>query len=379
MLSNEFNQWFDNTFKDKLSKSSYRLYLHYSKCFCEYAGTDFLEYSPENSTNYYAYLMEMLDSGKYKPKTVYNILNILSNIAQALELSLGVPDNFSSLERPEVEYPELTLENVPSTEDVDRLLDAARTYSCYPDFFYAAFYLICTYALSVSEILHLNSENVYVDYGHICIVRKEHKHKGYNLPTVIMLDNAAEQIIEPFYCRMKELSKSTKTPVLLFSKPDQTPYTINMISYHYGVMKSGSLFENDYTLRDFRTGALVRIARIGGRDSLLEVAALRSFWAERYVEGSSMVSETGLGLESVNAYNNFVILPKNNLSECFRQLYVAASNESEDGTPLHITLDIKADSVSGTVLQVEYSDNGTMNVKKLLCQKHIDSNKKGDT
>lgn len=319
-LSDEFFAWMEEHYSKKLAKKSYNLYLHYASNFSNFIQKDFFEYTKEDADNYCSLLHTSLQDNVLKPKSVYNEIGILSVIARELETSLDIPDNFSSQERPSFEYNPLSKQNLPSTSEFDTILTAASKYDP-TGTMHAALYLIGVYALSKEEIITLSTENMFVQQEGLVIKRKEYKVSGITLPKLILLDAGTCKELLPFYETMKKRAESGEANehVLLFTNPKGKAFTSRTFSYAYKcITESVGL---NYTIRDLRSGALIRIAHVGGSEALYETAGLRSVWGERYVAATDMLNPLSTTNHSMNAYNNFVMLPKDNLGNVLSACY----------------------------------------------------------
>lgn len=319
-LSKQFLSWFEEHFAKSLTKGSYSLYLHYAEAFANFIQKDFLDYNKKDADYYCGSLKHCLSDGTLKPKSVHNQIGILASIARELESSKDIPDYFSSQERPEIEYPDLSVANLPSTQELDTILSAANEYDS-SGIMHAALLLIGLYALSRSEIIALSTENVFIQDNSLAIKRKECKLHGVTLPKMILLDAGTYNKLLPFYEKMKERAEhsANKEPVHLFTTFRGEPIKPSAFSYSFRcIMKQTNL---SYTLRELRAGALTRIAQIGGSDALYETVGLRSVWGERYVAAARMLSAPSSSNHSTNAYDNFIMLPRDNTSTVFETLY----------------------------------------------------------
>ena len=319
-LSNEFLSWFHNHFKQSLSEKSFSLYLHYAGTFSKAIGKDFLDYEKEDADFYCSILRSHMEEGVIKPKSVYNEIAILSSIAKALEDSLQIPDFFSAQERPVIEYAPLSEQRLPSTSEFDTILSVAQNYDP-SGTMAAALYLIGVYALSRAEVISLSSENIFLQNDGLIIKRKEFKVRGVSLPKLILLDTMTANILLPFFNNMKKKADESadQSTVFLFYTRKGKPFTPRYFSDTFNNIISRTGFS--YTLRDIRAGALTRIAHLGGSDALFETVGLRSFWGERYVAASSMLSSGTSELQTTNAYSNFVFLPKDSISKLLETVY----------------------------------------------------------
>lgn len=321
-LSEEFFSWFQQCFSEKLNEKSYSLYLHYSSGFSQFIQKDFFAYTKQDADYYCSVLRSHVDEKFLKPKSVYNEIGILSSIARELEATRGIPDYFSEQERPKIEYQPLSQKSLPSTKELDLILSAAADYDP-SGTMQAALFLIGVYALSRAEIIMLSTENVFIQDNSLAIKRKECNVNGVVLPKLILLDTVTYDRLLPFYERMRKKAEESdsNTEIFFFTDSKGKPFKPHSFSYAYRcILESTNL---NYTLRDLRSGALTRIAHIGGSDALFGTAGLRSVWGERYVQASKMLSSDSPFEHSVNAYDNFIMLPKDNLSTLLETCYHA--------------------------------------------------------
>lgn len=326
MLSTDFEKFFSSTYTESLKEDSYALYHLYAARFSSFIDKDFLLYEYSDSAAYVEHLFKGIEDGKYKPKTVYNMINILSRIAKDLELAMGIEDNFSNQPKPHFEYTQLGQADFPSIDDVERILNAASNYTTYSDFFYAAIYLICSYALSRAEIFNLCTDNVFEENGRICIKRKEYKVNQYLFPTIIQLDSYSDSLIRPFYNNMlSRRNTDTKSKAYLFVDRHEKPFTKNNFSYHWGKIAECSGLSRHYTIRDFRCGAMIRVAKSGGRNALSNTVGVRSTWGDRYVDASFLAGDESVLFNAPTSAHNYVILPKDEISLLFKKLHKAAA------------------------------------------------------
>lgn len=250
-------------FKSKRTKEEY-----FGVCclVCDFLKKDFLDITRKDAERYIKYLNGLSEAGSLSLKTRNVRLAALKSVCSNIEekqLCPGYKNPFEKLSYIFIDdAPDLN--KVPSMEDIDKILSVS--YKENKNIYYMIV-LISRMALSATKVITLKTSDLtyHDNTGYLRVIHKQNEKK------LIAMPEDVSKIFKPLYVENKEIDGN----IPLFSNSYGKPYSLRTLNYHFERVLIGAGLEDKYSIKDFRTRAILDMTKAGAEmNDLVEYTGL---------------------------------------------------------------------------------------------------------
>lgn len=278
---NEILPSFLSTIKSEKTKLSYASGI---RIICDYLEKDFLLIDAKSATDFFSHLYKLYQQNKISRKTINARLSCYCSLGRFIEncyptLNYNCP--FYNIERFPVDY-NVSINNIPSLSEMDCILSAAKE----EPMWYLIIALAGRAALSPSSILKIRKNTVRVDGE--CVYLYFESDNPTQEASVIVLPSDVGHLMKDYIQQV-----STDTAGHIFFNRYGNPLTLKNISNNVKRFVQASNITNLYSIKDFRSRALIDMTKAGVSDSqLAEYSGLSTNHMRYFSKAAEVVSKS---------------------------------------------------------------------------------------
>ena len=279
-----FSEEFENLFHTFLASLSHSRtaaeYWGYTCLLCDYLEKDFLDIDESDARRYIDSLYVRYQQGQLSRKTINVRLSSYKSVAGFLETYYNdcYINPFANIPLVPVDL-NVTIGHVPSMVEMDAIMSCAKNYG---SMYYLILALASRCGLSLTEIVGLTVQNILeTSSGTLTIVMEKKKGATRYVPLPVDVSGI-----------MKEYMSSFPTSGALFINQHGNPITRKNIESAVNKIIEASGIERHFTMRDFRTRAIVDMKKCGvDSTSLSEYAGISEAHIYRFNKVVEQVGE----------------------------------------------------------------------------------------
>ncbi len=257
-------------------------YVSYVNLICDKLCKDFMDIKSNDAQKYFNYLHGKLNDGKLTRKTIGVRLSCYRTIGQYLEDRVeNYVNPFTKIERPEINA-DLNPNNIPTMQELDSLMTEARK----DDKAFLIMALATRMGLSATSIISLNVGSI-VEQGDKLFLHFTAK-SDFKKDSYIQVPDDVCVILR------KYLEKHKDDDNVLFRNNRGNRMNLqNVDKIFRDINKRTKLGDKDFTLKDFRSRAILEMAANGtSYEDLSSYTGLKSGRLETFYANTELISKT---------------------------------------------------------------------------------------
>lgn len=223
----------------------------------DYLQMDFLSISTEDALRYIGYLRERYHNGNLAIRTINMRIAVLRKMGSFIVergLVKGYSDPFITINQEPVDD-SVPVTRFPSIREFDAILSAAKN----DDRMYLILALAGRVGLNASKIIKLHRNHLVEIEGRLCICLRA--KNVLEKDQVIVLPEDVRNLVVHY------IETHPSSDGLLFHNKHGRPLSLRNLDAAIAGILSASGVENNYTIKDFRTRAIIDLKNAGVSDS----------------------------------------------------------------------------------------------------------------
>lgn len=252
-----FPQYLLDSTNNERTRTEYKGYVRILEQ--KFTQKPFIDLTEDDALRAFEVMKGMISTGDLSRRTVCVRLSCYNSIAKYIEKNfpeLEYINPFRLVSRPQI-TDDVQLVNIPSMEELDKIITAAKETSY---MYYLILALATRVGLSATNIVKIRKQNIVtVNEGHSLIAlppKSESKE-----PLEVMLPEDVSQILNK-YLETNTIHKDG----FLFVNKHNKPLTLKNLDDNVAKIISKSGIANHYTIKDLRTRSILEMVNAGASD-----------------------------------------------------------------------------------------------------------------
>ena len=274
-------------------------YTGYVNLICNYLKMDFLDIGYKEADGYFKELRSQISAGKLSRYTACVRLSCYKSLGSYIA-SLGIKekyeDPFQYIHRPEVDFNNLHANKVPTLGELDGLIDVVKQ----DTMFYLVFMLASRVGMSATDIVSIRSQLIGTNENGAYYIQFPAK-TYFDEPRIVVLPDDVCAVLSRHLLELAGRSsaiESVQTRIVenvskgcIFLNKHGYPLTVRNIDAYFDKACRESGLEKKYTLKDFRSRAILQLADAGvSAKDISEFTGLKMQRAQSYVRSTHIIN-----------------------------------------------------------------------------------------
>ncbi len=260
-------------------------YTSYINMICDYSRKDFLDLGLEDGQTYINHLTGLYHSGSLSRKTIKVRLSCYKSLGNYIEESGkvdGYENPFAMIRNPEVDDDHINTTKVPTINEVDAVLSAAKRDSLMS---YLIIALAVRVGLSASSILKIRHQSFLQSDGSLilCINKRSDTEKEIFIP----LPEDIKALIENYLSTIVPDESGH-----IFFNQRKHPLSMRNLDTLIKNVIADSGIDKKYSLKDFRTRAILDMTNAGvSAQTLGDYTGLKGLRLQSFMKAKDLVGK----------------------------------------------------------------------------------------
>ena len=285
-----YSESFNMIFKEYLVRISNQRtayeYEGYVILLCNYCCKDFLEITKEDAMSFFNYMESKRQNGTLSGKTIcvrLSCYRALTLYIQKNHPELELSNAFLDIKRPDVSD-EIQQINIPSMKELDAVMSVAKEEPMY----YCIIAMATRTALSASNIVKLTLNNIKIIDGQTVLQISQESKKKEDI--FVRLPEDVIMILSDYMDTLDENLLDSEGH-LFYNKHKHALTIKNLDDAVARILKKSGL-ENKYTMKDFRTRAVLEYAKAGATEhEIVDYTGLGELRIRSFYRAASKISD----------------------------------------------------------------------------------------